>query len=84
MTEQGDFLLTRDFLELTETAPIEYILTGTLTKHQSGYLVNARILGLKSKAVVASAQMLVPFYVVDALLPSEHDLVDGIKLTQGE
>ncbi|WJG08300.1 FlgO family outer membrane protein [Aliiglaciecola sp. LCG003] len=84
VTEHGDFLLTRDFLELTETAPIEYILTGTLTKHQSGYLVNARILGLKSKAVVASAQMLMPFYVVDALLPSEHDLVDGVKLTQGE
>lgn len=84
VTGEGDFLLTRDFLELTDTAPIQYILTGTLTKHQGGYLVNARILGLQSKAVVASAQMLMPFYVVEALLPSEHNMVDGVKLTQGE
>ncbi|GAB2686277.1 FlgO family outer membrane protein [Aliiglaciecola aliphaticivorans] len=84
VTERGDFLLSRDFLELTEQSPIEYILTGTMTKHQGGYIVNARILGLESKAVVASAQMLVPFYVVDALLPSEHNLVDGVQLTQGE
>ncbi|GAB5381628.1 MAG: hypothetical protein Alis3KO_08280 [Aliiglaciecola sp.] len=84
VTDHGDFLLTRDFLELTDRAPIQYILTGTLTKHQSGYLVNARILGLESKAVVATAQMLMPFYVVDALLPSEHNMVDGVKLTQGE
>lgn len=84
VTEHGDYLLTRDFLELTDKAPIQYILTGTLTKHQGGYLVNARILGLQSKAVVATAQMLMPFYVVDALLPSEHSMVDGVKLTQGE
>lgn len=84
VTDHGDFFLTRDFLELTERAPIQYILTGTMTKHQGGYLVNARILGLESKAVVASAQMLMPFYVVDALLPSEHDMVDGVKLTQGD
>ncbi|MEP4889374.1 MAG: FlgO family outer membrane protein [Aliiglaciecola sp.] len=84
VTEHGDFLLSRDFLELTEQSPIEYILTGTMTKHQGGYIVNARILGLESKAVVASAQMLMPFYVVDALLPSEHNMVDGVQLTQGE
>lgn len=84
VTDHGDFFLTRDFLELTGNAPIEYILTGTLTKHQGGYLVNARILGLRTKAVVASAQMLMPMDIVDALLPSEHNVVDGVKLTQGE
>ena len=84
VTDQGDFFLSRDFLELKNKAPIEYILTGTMTKHQGGYLINARMLGLKSKAVVASAQMLVPFYVVDALLPSDQGMVDGVKLIQGE
>ena len=84
VTEAGDFFLSRDFLELKNKAPIEYILTGTMTKHQGGYLINARMLGLKSKAVVASAQMLVPFYVVDALLPSDQGMVDGVKLIQGE
>ncbi len=86
VTEQGDFLLTRDYLELSANLPMEYVLTGTLTKHQGGYLVNARILGLRSKAVVASAQSLVPFYVVDALIPSERqsdEMQDGVKLTRG-
>lgn len=86
VTENGDFLLTRDYLELDTDLPMEYILTGTLTKHQGGYLVNARILGLNTKAVVASAQTLVPFYVVDALIPSERsneEMRDGVKLTRG-
>lgn len=83
VTEAGDFLLSRDFLELSNRAPIEYILTGTMTKHQGGYLVNARVMGLQSKAVVATAQMLVPFYVVDAILPSDQGTMDGVKLSQG-
>jgi TolB-like protein len=83
VTPQGDFLLSRDFLELKNRLPMDYILTGTLTKHQGGYLVNARILGLKSKAVVATAQSLIPFYVVDALLPSEKNMLDGVHLIQG-
>ena len=84
VTPTGDFLLSRDFLELKEKVEIEYILTGTMTKHQGGYLVNARILGLESKAVVASAQMMIPFYIVDALLPTENGMTDGVKLMQGE
>ncbi|MCY7296569.1 FlgO family outer membrane protein [Alteromonas sp. a30] len=84
VTPTGDFLLSRDFLELKEKVEIEYILTGTMTKHQGGYLVNARILGLESKAVVASAQMMIPFYIVDALLPTSDGMTDGVKLMQGE
>ncbi|MCC2605897.1 FlgO family outer membrane protein [Planctobacterium marinum] len=83
VTETGDFLLSRDFLELKHKVPMQYILTGTMTKHQGGFLVNARILGLESKAVVATSQMLVPFYVVEALIPSDEQRTDGIGLIQG-
>lgn len=87
VTPEGDFFLSRDFLELKNRVPLEYILTGTMTRHQGGYLVNARMLGLESKAVVASSQMLIPYYVVDALLPSEEakmdDVRDGVRLIQG-
>ena len=87
ITEQGDFVLSRDYLELNGSLPIEYVLTGTMTKHQGGVLVNARILGMESRAVVASAQTLVPFYVVDALIPSEdsqrNGTRDGVKLSKG-
>lgn len=86
VTETGDFILTRDYLELNSALPMEYVLTGTMTKHQGGFLVNARILGIESRAVVASAQTLIPFYVVDALIPSESmsdDKKDGVKLIKG-
>ncbi|MCC2616756.1 hypothetical protein LJ739_10930 [Aestuariibacter halophilus] len=84
VTDAGDFFLTRDFLELSNTAPIDYILTGTLTRHQGGYLVNARILGLKTKAVVATAQSMLPFFVVDALLPSQDSSQDGVRVIEGD
>lgn len=84
VTETGDFILSRDFLELKHKVPMDYVLTGTMTKHQGGYLVNARVLGLETKAVVASAQMLVPFYIADALLPTNENRIDGVKLMQGE
>ena len=87
ITEGGDFVLSLDYLELSSSLPIEYVLTGTMTKHQGGVLVNARILGMESRAVVASAQMLVPFYVVDALIPSDgsesNSMRDGVKLSRG-
>lgn len=86
VTDAGDFLLSRDYLELNSSLPLEYVLTGTMTKHQGGFLVNARILGIESRAVVASAQTLVPFYVVDALIPSDSQragMRDGVKLTKG-
>jgi TolB-like protein len=79
VTESGDFVLSKDFLELQENLPVEYVLLGTLTKSLGGVLVNARIVGMKSKAVVASAQGFLPSEVTKALLKS--DLNDGIKLT---
>lgn len=87
ITDEGDFVLSRDYLELSSSLPIEYVLTGTMTKHQGGVLVNARILGMESRAVVATAQMLVPFYVVDALIPSDgsqqNGMRDGVRLSRG-
>ena len=87
VTDSGDFLLSRDYLDLNSSLPIDYVLTGTMAKHQGGVLVNARILGIESRAVVASAQLLIPFYVVDALIPSDSNgnsgIRDGVKLTRG-
>lgn len=88
VTEVGDFVLSRDFLDLKGTTPIEYVLTGTMTKHQGGYIVNARMLGMQSNVIVASAQSFIPFYIVDALLPSgtsrQNEIVDGVRIIRGE
>lgn len=70
VTEKGDFMLTRNFQELSGELPIRYVFVGTLTKHQSGYFVNAKVVGVVSKAVVGSAQSFIPNSVADSLIAS--------------
>lgn len=88
VSDTGDYVLSRDFLDLRNGTPIQYVLTGTMTKHQGGYLVNARMLGMKSNVIVASAQSFIPYYIVDALLPSgssrQNEIVDGVRIIAGE
>lgn len=88
VTDLGDFVLSRDFLDLKNSTPIQYVLTGTMTKHQGGFIVNARMLGMESNVVVASAQSFIPFYIVEALIPSgssrQNEVVDGVRIIQGE
>ena len=84
VTENGDFIMSRNFNELTTNIPIRYVFTGNLVKHQGGYLVNARVVGIKSKAVVASAQSFLPASVTKALLKTTPDSNEQpIPLTQG-
>lgn len=81
ISDDGDYIFSRDYMELRSDLPIDYVLSGTLTKHQKGYLVNARIIGIKSKAIVASAQGLVPDYAIKSLQNTQKN--DGIPLRQG-
>ncbi|KXI27662.1 FlgO family outer membrane protein [Paraglaciecola hydrolytica] len=72
VTPQGDFAFTRDYEEVNPSMPARYIVGGTMVKLQGGYLVNARIVGIESKAVVASAQSFIPSKVTDALIASNN------------
>jgi len=80
VTESGDFVFSRDYLELNPDQNFDYVLAGTMVNQQGGVLVNARIVGLKSKSVVGSAQGFIPQYIVDSLEGSNHN--DGIELKQ--
>jgi TolB-like protein len=71
ITPEGDFVSSRDYNELATDIPIRYIVTGNLVKHQGGYLVNARVVGITSKAVVASAQSFIPAKVAKAILSNK-------------
>jgi TolB-like protein len=68
VTEQGDFAFSKDYQDFTGDMPARYIVGGTLLKHTDGYLVNARIVGMQSQAVVASAQSFIPNSVTDPIL----------------
>lgn len=78
VTPHGDFALSRDYLELDGDLPIDYILTGTLVEHNDGFLVNTRIIGLLSKAIVGTAQGFIPKSYVKSL--RSHSNSDGIPI----
>lgn len=79
VTEQGDYLLTRNYEEVSGNLPIRYVFTGTLTKHEDGYLVNAKVLGVSSKAVVGSAQSFIPNSVANSLVASAPEVTSMTK-----
>lgn len=80
VTPDGDFVFSRDYLELNPEQNFNYVLAGTLVNHQGGLLVNARIVGLASKAVVGSAQGFIPQSVIDSIKSSNS--TDGVMLKQ--
>lgn len=73
VTQNGDFVLSKDFLDLDSDLPVRYTLAGTLVKQPTGYLVNARIIGMESKAIVASAQGKLPTKVINSLISSQRN-----------
>lgn len=77
VTPQGDFVFSRDYTELGESAPIIYVLSGTMTQDKDGYLINARIVEVQSKVVAATAQSHIPQYIVDDM---QEEVETGIRL----
>ncbi|WAJ69434.1 FlgO family outer membrane protein [Catenovulum adriaticum] len=78
VTDQGDFSLSRDIDELKHNHPIEYILTGTFTYKDTGIDIYARVIGVESRAIVASSQGVIPTAVAEQLISSKQN--SGISL----
>jgi TolB-like protein len=60
VTQQGDFAQSRDWKDLAQEQEIQYVLTGTMLRQEGGVLVNARVVGMQSRVVVATAQGFLP------------------------
>ncbi|CAH0525139.1 FlgO family outer membrane protein [Vibrio hippocampi] len=60
VTSQGDFAFSRDWQDLAKEQQIQFVLTGTMLRQDGGVLVNARVVGMQSRIVVASAQGFLP------------------------
>jgi TolB-like protein len=69
ITEEGDlFSQSRDYADLSMAVVITNVITGTLTRHRGGYLLNVRAVDLDSKVIIATAQIFVPYEVVDSVM----------------
>ena len=83
VTKKGDFIFSKDHKKLKSNLPIRYVVSGTLVHHQGGYLVNARIIGIKSKAVIASAQSFIPSDVASTIM-SNTSKQKAVTIVQGK
>jgi TolB-like protein len=60
VTSEADVMLSRDTQELTATVEAQYFLTGTYSEHDNQLIVNARIIELAEKKVIAAATGYIP------------------------
>ncbi|TYK65567.1 FlgO family outer membrane protein [Colwellia echini] len=79
VTKDGDYVFSRDWQELPERQIIDYVVAGTMVEQEGGVLVNARMIGIQSKVVVATAQSFIPSWV----LGDEIDSHEKVKMKDG-
>jgi len=60
VTSDADVMLSRDTQELTATVEAQYFLTGTYSEHDNKLIVNARIIEIAEKKVIAAATGYIP------------------------
>lgn len=65
MNARGDFVFSRDIEQLADKHIASHVLSGTLIYRNSGVEVNARIIDITSKRVVASSNKILPYYVLN-------------------
>lgn len=86
VTKEGDYVFSRDWKELPKRQIIDYVVTGTMMEKDDGIMVNARMIGMQSRVVVASAQSFIPSWVIgDELSRSQNvKIKDGLIIRDSE
>ena len=79
VTANGDYVFSRDWQELPERQIIDYVVTGTMMQQDEGVLVNARMIGMQSRVVVATAQSFIPAWVVG----DDFNRHENVKMKDG-
>lgn len=60
LSSDSDRALSRDLSHLSSANNIDFYITGTITSQQNGAMVNARIINVRNKDVVAAASSFFP------------------------
>jgi TolB-like protein len=69
ITAKGDYVFSRDGDELAKNLALDNILSGTMITDERGVKINARIISMRSKQVMATATIFIPNFVVASLNP---------------
>jgi TolB-like protein len=79
VTKDGDYVFSRDWKELPERQIIDYVVTGTMMKQETGIMVNARMIGMQSRVVVATAQSFIPNWVIG----DDLQQIENVRMKDG-
>lgn len=79
VTKEGDYVFSRDWKELPERQIIDYVVAGTMMEQEDGIIINARMIGIQSHVVVATAQSFIPTWV----LGEEKHKNENVKMKDG-
>jgi TolB-like protein len=66
VTANGDFSFSRELKRLAQKKVASHVLSGTMIYRSTGVEVNARIVDIESKQVIATSSKLVPSYVLQS------------------
>lgn len=58
--QDSETVFSRDVTKLSETQSVDFFISGTITEQQEGAIVNARVVHVRSKDVVAAATKFIP------------------------
>jgi len=83
VTADGDYVFSRDWKELPERQIIDYVVTGTMVEQKGGVMVNARMIGMQSRVVVATAQSFIPAWVIGKELTHQQNINAKVKMKDG-
>lgn len=64
LTRNADGMLSRDISKLHQRQNIDFVITGTLTRQQHAYIVNARMVNAQDSRVVSAASTEIPINVM--------------------
>jgi TolB-like protein len=67
VTPYGDFVLSRKANALAKQVSMDHVVTGTIIEDDRGVRINARIVSMQNKQVVASANIYIPAFIVTDL-----------------
>ena len=65
VTPKGDFMLSRDYIELDNNIDAQYVLVGSYDINSDGIVVYSRVVDIESKAVLATSSVLLEHYTVN-------------------
>lgn len=66
VTNDGDFILSRNWKKIAKDTNVKYLLGGTLTRNDRGVVVVSRIINMQTRQVISTSTDIIPYNLLPA------------------